>query len=330
MSKRNRHGKSASKLAAALCLISSGTAAAGEIAPTIVKTTTPIRVRSAAVPTTGSSRHAATIPTAHREESATPVSRSSVEQTSRSNDELRVLLEPDRSVSLNPHMSSGELGAPRTNQFVELRSERPSGPPVGVSTTRSAAVPQRNQTRRGTIQKNPLVVDTPPSLRRFGVDEVPLVLPPTTPTESPADFLVAREQPLPARPVEDLDETLDILSIQDDDELFIRGAARDSGFGMLAIDQIGQNIGSSADGDAGVSYAPVQRYGNDLVLPNGLAAGLLSSELDDSLRQQLSTVESNNLVEDDVPPLPSPRHSVGSDLSNSVSTRSVPISSVPV
>lgn len=310
MSKQIRHRKSASKIAAALCLISSGAATAGEIAPTLVKTTTPIRVRSAAVhPNRPSRQVAAVVPVqreqTQRDQNVAIQSNPNVDQSFQANAELRKLLEPDSSISLNPHMSPGEMGVPRTNRFVELQSDDTTDRTRSSSTTRSAAVLQRSQRRYGTIQKNPLVVDTPPTLRRFDLDEVPLVLPATVPGDSPADYLVAREQPLPARPVEDLDQTLDMLSIQSGTPSEIRGAARDVGFGMLAIDQIGQHLSDLASDDIAMPSPSVQRYSTDLVLPNGLAAGLLSSEMDDSLRHQLSAVESTSLVEGDVPPLPS-------------------------
>lgn len=297
MSLQNRRHSAAAKLASALCILSAGGGSAiGGNVPKLIRTTSPIRVE----PFPGFDQSQ---PSGQGVEQAD--STHSVDPAAR---ELRTLLDPNRSYSVDQEIKQTAGGAPRTNHFVELNSDGVIDTTRNYSRIRSAAVPQRDAHRRGAIQKNPLVVDSPPELRRFPVDERPLVLPKVDAVDG---ILVAREQPLPPQPVADLEAALDVLSTEPDADDAIRGTARSGGFGMLAIDQIGDHLDDQVSTAPSIQHAPLRRFTTDLVLPPDEAFGLQSAAVGSSLRQQLGSVETDSLIDeslidDSTPQLPPP------------------------
>ena len=313
MSKLIRHGKSVSKLASALCLLSAGAATAGGNVPKLVKTTTPIRVKPDA--TRGITPQFSFPVDASRSN----LTGGKLQRLSDDSPALRRLLEPDHSTSLNPLVRQTAVGVPRTNQFVELQGDITTDKSRKVSNTRSAPIPQRKRHRRGAIQKNPLVVDAPPKLRRFSVEERPLIVPTIDQENLSEGVLVAREQPMPSQPVANLDQALEALSTQSANELAIRGAAQESGFGMLAIDQIGDHVGTSNSDDSEISYPPLERFATDLVLPQGQLPDSESGAMTNTFRNQLGSIETSGLIDLTVPPLPPPTQPSSSAASVSVS-----------
>ena len=302
MSQKIRRGKSATKLATALCILSSGVATAGENVPKLVKTTTPIRVKPEIMRGTPFA-----LPSSAFSGDLMAISQGQPPKLRQVSDQdfgLRGLLEPSLPTRYDEREIKDGRGAQRTNRFVELQSDYPSPKGRKFAATRSAAIPRRSQHKTGEIQTNPLVVDAPPTLRRFPVQERPLIVPMHNP-DHPADApLVAREERLSQRKVEDLDQAFDLLSIDSNDEVAIRGAARDGGFGMLAIDQIGEHLSKPADDDPASLYPPVKRFATDLVLPTNKDQSSAST-----FRDQLIAAAEETIVDQDVPLLPPPDES---------------------
>ncbi|QDV41188.1 hypothetical protein Enr13x_10260 [Stieleria neptunia] len=276
MSISNRGGKSVAKLAAALCVLSTGVVPAdgGEL-PKLIRTTSPIRVAPAPVEDgEGTFRFA----------------------------EL------------------GETGA--TGITDTLPPARSAAPAPSIAAARSAAIVQRPpnpQTRslsldtgRGERLTNPLVVDAPPKLRRFRVQDYPLVMP-TIDSQSSADAEVDRRHVLPPQPVADLDAAMDVLSAQTNPEPALLGTAIQSGFGSLAIDQIGSHLEQPSSPGHTMDYPPLGRFSTDLVLPPGQPLELHTPGMTSSFREQFGTIDAGSLIEDTsdlpdeaVPALPSP------------------------
>ncbi|QDV85087.1 hypothetical protein [Planctomycetes bacterium TBK1r] len=272
MSISNRRGKSVAKLAAALCVLSTGVVPAdGSELPKLIRTTSPIRV--APVP-----------------------------------------------------VEDGE----DTSRFAELGETGTTGITDKLPVARSAAIVQRTrnpQTHplrldagRGEPLTNPLVVDAPPKLRRFRVEDYPLVMP-TTDSQSSADEAVVDSQnALPARPVAELDAAVDVLSVQANPEPALLGTAINSGFGSLAIDQIGSHLDPPSTSGHAMDYPPLGRFSTDLVLPQGQPLGLHTPGMTSSFREQFGAIDSGHLIEDTsnpvgdaVPALPSPTSSAEAD-----------------
>ena len=279
MSISNRRSKSVAKLAAALCVLSTGAVAAdgGEF-PKLIRTTSPIRVD--------------------------PVPVDNHEGTNRFA-ELGVV-------------EDGAIG----NGVIGITAKLPA--------TRSAAIVQRTRnpqtqslsldTGRGERLTNPLVVDAPPKLRRFRVQDYPLVMP-TTDSQSSADgAVVDGGHALPQQPVAELDAALDVLSVQANPEPALLGTAINSGFGSLAIDQIGSHLEQPSSPGHRMDYPPLGRFSTDLVLPPGQPLGLHTPGMTSSFREQFGAVDIGHLIEDTselvddaVPALPSPTSSPEAD-----------------
>lgn len=291
MSLRNRRGNSTSQLATALCLLSSGAVVAGENVPKLVRTTVPIRVNSEFHPGT----HLA-LPQQVRFYGLDVVPKQpspNLQQETDGGHTLRVLLGPNG------------RGAQRTNHFVELR---------GSTASRFTVLPQRVRRDHGTIQANPLVVDAPPKLHRFPVNQRPPTLPMQSADDSLSSDLITREQRLSKRQVEGLDQTLELLSSAPDQQDVIRSAARHGGFGMLAIDQIGRHLPPAVGGDPKIAFPTLERFAT---APVPLANQRKSSQPNSSmktLRDHLGSAEPEMIVQQNVPQLPPPDHSLSPEL----------------
>lgn len=322
MSKKIRSGKSVATLASAVCLAASGLAHCGGIAPKLLKTTTPLRVETdetpsvSSTPSISSTPSAALRPASKRRDATRD--RDGLHRASGPTQPLRVFLGPTAGIETQSGVQQTSGGMPRTNHFFELRNEEDAKTKASAqatpSTTRSALIPPRKNYRLGQIQKNPLVVDVPPKLRQFDLEDRPLVLPESVATDPANGILIAREQPLPEPVIEDLDEALDVLSTETNDETMVRGTARNSGFGMLAIDQIGGHLEPTPTNLSQSDEAPITRYPADMVSqlksttnpkPDEVVAKT-NPEANDSLRDQLNAFNDYGLIEDETPPLPAP------------------------
>ena len=316
MSKKIRSGKSVATLASAVCLAASGLAHCGGIAPKLLKTTTPLRVETGETPSAVTTPSAALRPAVKRHDAARDSS--GLHRASGPTQPLRVFLGPAAGIETQSGVQQTSGGMPRTNHFFELRNEEDAKTTASAqatpSTTRSALIPPRKNYRLGQIQKNPLVVDVPPKLRQFDLQDRPLVLPESVATDPANGILIARDQPLPEPVIEDLDEALDVLSTETNDATMVRGTARNSGFGMLAIDQIGGHLEPTPTNLSQNDEAPITRYPADMVSqiksttkpkPDEVVANT-NPEANDSLRDQLNAFNDYGLIEDETPPLPAP------------------------
>ncbi|MEO1529646.1 MAG: hypothetical protein AAFX06_29855 [Planctomycetota bacterium] len=184
-------------------------------------------------------------------------------------------------------------GVARTqiNRFVDLSGEQPRR----TRSVPSIEIPSRSPKQAGNIQMNGLVADAPPKLRRFTTTQRNAI---ARSRDQDVRDLVAKEVTMPARPLEDLDQALDALS---SDQLTLtppttalpaipntplRSTARRDGFGMLAIDQIGEHLelhrvnensttatASGADDLRQFLQAPTQRPTMTLAEPTAPADG---------------------------------------------------------
>ncbi|MEL6109497.1 MAG: hypothetical protein AAFU85_26100 [Planctomycetota bacterium] len=155
-------------------------------------------------------------------------------------DRLRELLDRSEQSTAEP----GQIGRTQVNRFVDLtdpsRRSTSGVPSVEIPTRRS---PEGS----GAIRMNGLVADTPPRLRRFTPGQRTAI---ARHHRDEIRGLVAKEVTMPVRPLENLDQALDALSTDASaveqslptvDES-LRSTARRDGFGMLALDQIGDHM----------------------------------------------------------------------------------------
>lgn len=205
-------------------LLVSPVISAGESMPVLIKPSKPIRVDS------------------HRTEFSVPQNAKAIgrKTTVPAGDQLRELLDlPDETTS-----EPGQVGRTQVNRFVDLTDP----PRRSNSSVPSVELPSRQSSESsGAVRTNALVADTPPKLRRF------------TPAQRSAIArqhrdeirgLVAKEVTMPARPFEGLDQAFDALKTNASsttdplpiDNETLRSAARHDGFGMLALDQIGDHL----------------------------------------------------------------------------------------
>ncbi|MCS7467302.1 hypothetical protein NZK35_11670 [Stieleria sp. ICT_E10.1] len=283
MSISNRRGKSVAKLAAALCMLSTGVVPAdGSERPKLIKTTSPIRVDPVPVDDGGGTSRFAELGDAELGDAGV--------------------------VGITDKLSAARTVAPARSAAIVQRTRSPQ--------TQSL----RLDAGRGERLTNPLVVDAPPKLRRFRVEDYPLVMP-TTDSQSAADEAVVDGQKvLPAQPVAELDAALDVLSVQTNPEPALLGTAINRGFGNLAIDQIGSHLEQPSSPGHTMDYPPLGRFSTDLVLPPGQPLGLHTPGMTSSFREQFGAVDIGHLIEDTpefvddaVPALPSPTRSPEAD-----------------
>ena len=240
---RIRNRQSAICVASAFCLVSSNFVMAETNVPRLVRTTTRVRVNPSPI-------HLSKSPLAARQSSITPSMALSSRRESRPADtqqpsDLREFLEPEQSSQLVAASHNSMPGKTRTNRFVELQTDPTTVTARKLSQTPSAAIPSRSRHRKGEIQRNPLVVNSPPKLARFPVEQRPLLL--TDDGAHPEEPLVIKPQALPEREIESIDDAVEALSLNDSlpkalTKDVIRNSARSGGFGMLAIDQIGSHL----------------------------------------------------------------------------------------
>ncbi|WP_143543805.1 hypothetical protein [Rhodopirellula sp. MGV] len=170
---------------------------------------------------------------------------------------LRPLLSPAPATSslqdvAEKPVNSDIAGVTRINRFVELHQydHRPtqlrhSTPSFQVAQRTATITPEESPT--GVVRRNPMVVDAPPKLHQFHVDDNQLKIPVDPHHQPLAGALVVRQPELPERTVDDIDEVVELLSEGNDPTFDARSTANANGFGMMAIDQIGSHLSVPPD-----------------------------------------------------------------------------------
>lgn len=295
--------------AIAVCVVGSaaqGLANNADIVPVLVRTTNPVRISDPP------SQSADSIPFSMPRD---PVSSASLEVES----STEGTAPSTESTALGYNQATEAIrnlgrGKTRINRFVGFRT--------GTSTSDrkpNSASPETTSLTSwtsGEIQSNPLVVDSPPKLRRFSPSEparqsVAVSSQTLETIESETGLRIAREVPVDRRDPADLDNVFDALSldsIEPSNEL-LSDTARDSGFGLLAIDQIGRHLPNPIDSRQQASAAIAQRFPNDAI------AGRTNLSNDaESFRERLGYLDTNEFAAEgsnmeQLPTLPPPSDS---------------------
>ncbi|QEG00524.1 hypothetical protein Mal15_45940 [Stieleria maiorica] len=322
MSISNRRGNSVAKLAAALCVLSTGASSADAAdVPQLVKTTVPVHVDSLpAMADQGdvvrSVKRAALM--RHVVQTPSPLARVAVTSGSVHGRADRQGL-PDQGMSV-PEGTVQQTASGESS-------------PSPIAPARSAAVPQRTHALRTGLQGNPLVADAPPQLRQFHV-QPPQYVTPTRDSRFPSDGSLVISPPVsagppvsansratPPPPADDLDVALDALSVETSSAPAMIGTARGHGFGSLAIDQIGAHLDQSASADDTMNYPPLRRFATDLVMPPPSQSLKLQQPHPlhppgtvGAFREQLGAIDASKLNEALLPTLPSPTAAKDQDL----------------
>ena len=332
-------------------LLSSGPINGSDNVPKLVRTTSPIRVAQAPTHSFETERDQAA-KTLFPETSSNEVQSSgipfalpdmadqgrtpSAELNRKASDQtLETLLTPDRVVSLNQHhvgSMGSDAASTRINQFVETRvvedleseTKEALKPYVSVpsATIPSRPTASRKSSQLGTVQSNPLVVDSPPQLRRFNANE-PMIPPSSIPSglleelESETGLRLAQNPHPGSSSMHGFQEASDALSIKNDTTVRTRKSARNSGFGMLAIDQIGQHLEDNNETETPSAILTGQRFPNDRVAlspkprnnstTNSQVAKEDSSASPESLREHLLQSTAGDLQDEKLPRLPVPK-----------------------
>ncbi|MEM6366109.1 MAG: hypothetical protein AAF745_16890 [Planctomycetota bacterium] len=223
------------------------------------------------------------------------------------NDSLRGMLD------VAPVNRSGDATASptRTNRYFDLHQSG-IGRPVNVQANPFASSPSpvdceiherhvgdrptsnsasnRMMIREGAVQTNPLVRSPPPKLQQFRtedlradsttVDHSPISDSTKSQSTAVQELRIARKPTLAKRNIEDIDQVLDVLNTTTDTNTSSRSLASQSGFGMLAIDEIGSHL--SSDHAVGEQLATQAIKLPSPFQPN--QAGLKPVEVDDLIR----------------------------------------------
>jgi hypothetical protein len=217
--------------------------------------------------------------------------------------DIRQLLEPGRYADADHQPRTASKAKPRLNQFVELQEDLAPVKLDHHSPTRSLDVAQRNDSRLGLIQSNPLVVDAPPKLRRFPLEKRPFV---ALIDGQSADRLASEHLPDASdRLAAEFDQAAEPISTQANGEATPPKTARQSDFGMLAIDRIGEHLDRSSQADLSNPFQSMSRFSTDMVLPSEA-----STERGETFRDHLGSIDSQRAAQTTIPQLPRPAESV--------------------
>lgn len=320
---RRRSKQQQARAALTMCIIGSaavhGLADGAESVPVLLRTTNPVRVSTPLAQSSVSVPFSMPSVSLRDQAAETLNATPSLESTESSTQ--NTTLGYDRATK---QIRSLGLGRTRVNRFVGFRTGSSADKHSELASNTNSSATSPSSWAAGEIQSNPLVVDAIPTLRRFSPDEparqsVSVSSQTLRDIESETGLRIARDSPLAVRNPDELDNTIDALSLDSSGSTgtALSETARDSGFGMLAIDQIGGHL-SRTDGfmpEADTVIA--KRFPNDSIagrkpLPYDFAGDdrdAASSASEGSLRGQLNRLESNRFAAEELPQLPPPKQS---------------------